>query len=174
EYANKLLAMTAEVHKEPPKHPFGTYMQNWFDVFSKPNVEIATAQTYEKALRNHVLPVLGKMMLEEIKPADVQQIFNRMNGAKETKIKTRNILNMIFEQALEEEIIAKNPLRSRSIHITGKPSKTTEPYTSTKCGFWCSALICFPMLQTGGIWHYRLCIRCGWRKCWDCNGRTWI
>lgn len=135
EYADKLLAMTAGAHKEPPKHLFGAYVQNWFDVFSKPHVEIATAQTYEKALRNHVLPVLGEMMLEEIKPADIQQMFNRMDGARETKIKTRNILNMIFEQALEEEIIAKNPLRSRSIHITGKPSKTTEPYTIDQMRF---------------------------------------
>jgi len=42
---------------------------------------------------------------------------------------------MIFEQALEEEIIEKNPLRSRSIRISGRPSKVTQPYTVTQMRF---------------------------------------
>lgn len=36
---------------------------------------------------------------------------------------------MIFEQAVEDDLIRKNPLRSRSIRITGRSSRATEPYT---------------------------------------------
>ncbi|MBE5782782.1 MAG: hypothetical protein E7329_05620 [Clostridiales bacterium] len=52
-----------------------------------------------------------------------------MTCAKETKIKVKNILNMIFEQAIEDELIQRTPLRSRSIRITGQASKPIEPYT---------------------------------------------
>ena len=69
------------------------------------------------------------MDLEDIVPADVQRIFNEMNGARETKVKVKNVLNMIFEQAVEDDLIRKNPLRSRSIRITGRASRPIEPYS---------------------------------------------
>lgn len=68
------------------------------------------------------------MNLEDILPSDVQRMFNGITGAKETKIKVKNVLNMVFEQAIEEDIIVKNPLRSRSIRITGSASTPTQPY----------------------------------------------
>ena len=52
------------------------------------------------------------MNIEDILPADVQRIFNGMDGARETKIKTKNVLNMVFQQALEDGLIQRNPLLS--------------------------------------------------------------
>ena len=135
EYANKLMAIVGTAEERKAMHPFKDFAQEWYLIFSKPHIEIATANTYEKALKNHVLPVLGELMLEDIKPIHIQQMFNRMDSAKETKMKTRNILNMILEQALEEEIIEKNPLHSRSIRITGRASKVTQPYTIAQMRF---------------------------------------
>ena len=111
------------------KHDFKTYAQNWFETFSKPNIELVTAQTYERQLKRHIYPAFAGMYIEDIAPSDVQRMFNNMTGAKETKIKVKNVLNMVFEQAIEEDIIAKNPLRSRSIRITGSASTPTQPYT---------------------------------------------
>jgi len=111
------------------KHDFRTYAQRWFEIFSKPNVELVTAQTYERQLKRHIYPAFSAMYIEDITASDVQRMFNGMTGAKETKIKVKNVLNMIFEQAIEEDIIVKNPLRSRSIRITGSASTPTQPYT---------------------------------------------
>lgn len=111
------------------KHDFKTYAQRWFDIFSKPNVELVTAQTYERQLKRHIYPAFAGMAIEEITPSDVQHLFNGMTGAKQTKTKVKNVLNMVFEQAIEEDIILKNPLRSRSIRITGSASTPTQPYT---------------------------------------------
>lgn len=101
----------------------------WFEVFSKPNIETATATTYERQLRLHLIPVLGEMDIEDIRPADVQNLFNGIQGAKETKLKVRMVLNMIFQQAMEDEIIVKNPLASKNIRINGRAPKPTEPYS---------------------------------------------
>lgn len=39
------------------------------------------------------------------------------------------VLNMIFEQAVEDELLKRNPLESKSIRITGTSSQATEPYS---------------------------------------------
>ena len=73
--------------------------------------------------------------MEDILPADIQRIFNGMDGAKETKIKAKNVLNMVLEQAVEDGLIPRNPLSSRSIRITGRASRPTEPYSVEQMRF---------------------------------------
>lgn len=123
----------AETTQPVKKHDFNTYARNWFNVFSRPNVCETTAITYERQLRYYICPAFEGMMVEDITPADVQRMFNGMdaNGkkAKSTKDKCKMVLNMVFQQAMEEDIILKNPLASKSIRIKGEPSKETEPYT---------------------------------------------
>ena len=140
EYAENLIrALRGETDSQAQfiqrKHDFQAYAQKWFEVFSKPNVEIVTATTYERQLKKHIYPVFAGMNIEDILPADVQRVFNGMEGAKETKIKVKNVLNMVFEQALDDNLIQRNPLRSRSIRITGRASKPTEPYSVAQMRF---------------------------------------
>ena len=112
------------------KHNFTEYANKWFEVFSKPYVEKVTSITYERQLRLHICPVLGGKNVEDITPLDVQAMFNRMgNASKETKNKAKIVLNMILEQAVEDELLRRNPLASKSIRITGMSSKPTEPYS---------------------------------------------
>ena len=115
------------------KHDFATYAWNWFKVFSKPNVSKTTAITYERQLRYYICPAFKGQAIEDITPTDVQQMFNLMDAqrkkAKSTKEKCKIVLNMVFQHAVEEEIIHKNPLTSKTIRIKGEPSHGTEPYT---------------------------------------------
>jgi len=70
------------------------------------------------------------MNIEDITPADVQEIFNQMGDtAKDTKNKVKIVLNQIFVQALEDDLIHKNPLKSKSVRITGKNPQYTELYS---------------------------------------------
>lgn len=133
EYAEKLLKAASieleQAREQAPKHNFQEYAQRWYDVFSKPNIETVTATTYARQLRLYLYPAFGKMFIEDIKPSDVQAMFNGIQGARETKLKAKMVLNMIFQQAIEDEIIIKSPLASRNVRISGRPSKPTEPYT---------------------------------------------
>lgn len=135
EYAEKCARlMKADTEPLPQdagsKHGFREYADNWFNVFSKPNVKKVTAITYERQLRLHIYPVLGEKNVEDITPIDVQTVFNRMGDVKKaTKNKARIVLNMVLEQAVEENLLQRNPLASRSIRITGTASKPTPPYS---------------------------------------------
>ena len=132
EYADKLLRVAG--NKKSPsgqKHPFKDYSHRWFEVFSKPNVSSVTAYVYESQLRTHINPILGGMYLEDIRPDDVQRVFNNMpkDTKTSTKTKTKIVLNQIFKMALDEDLIVKNPLQSSSVKIKGLASTETPPYT---------------------------------------------
>lgn len=128
EYAEKVAKLS---QKSGTEHRFEDYALRWFDIFSKPNVDRATALTYERQLRIHIFPVIGDKALESVRTEDVQKIFNRMgdNVKRETKNKVKIVLNQIFCRAIDEELIVKNPLSSPSLRIGGRDSTTTEPYS---------------------------------------------
>lgn len=115
--------------QERGKHPFGEYAWNWFQTYSAPNVEAATATTYKRQIRLYLVPAFEGLAVEDITVDDVQRLFNGMSGAKATKDKARMVLNQILDAAVEDKLLSANPLKSRRLKITGKTSKATEPYT---------------------------------------------
>ena len=133
--ANALKAMNlTQTQTLTAKHPFKPYAQTWFEVFSKPNVSETTGITYERQMKLYIFPVLGDMYIEDITANDVQMVFNAMdaNGSpkkKATKDKTKMVLNMILQHAVEEGIINKNPLQSSAVRVKGLPSEPTKPYS---------------------------------------------
>lgn len=126
-----------------PKHPFGEYALTWLNVFSRPNVERVTSVSYEQQLKNYILPVLGEMNLEDITPADVQKIFSNMGKRmkQESKNKVKIVLNQIFKMAMNDDIIAKNPLEAPSIRIKGEKSTPTVPYSVNEMRYMAEHLI---------------------------------
>ena len=111
------------------EHNFGEYVSKWFDLYSKPNIEQSTAETYRRQIDNYLIPALGTLSIEEIEPDTLQELFNSISGAKSSKMKVRLVLNMVLENAVEDGIIQHNPLKSRKIRITGNESRVTQPYS---------------------------------------------
>lgn len=128
EFTDKVIKLQG-APQESKKHLFSDYAWSWFETYSKPNVETATATTYKRQLRLHLVPAFGDMAVEDITTDDVQRLFNCMSGAKATKDKARMVLNQILDAAVEDKLISSNPLKSRRVKITGKASKATPPYT---------------------------------------------
>lgn len=87
EYVEKVLRLSGTTGGSTMKHSFREYAENWFEVFSKPNVANVTALTYKRQLDHYILPVLGDKNLEDVMPADVQSVFNQMDddAKQETK-----------------------------------------------------------------------------------------
>ena len=127
---------------EPPapiKHDFKEYAENWYKTFAKPNICTVTSVTYMRELELVWYPGFKGMAIEDITPSDVQNVFNNMGDVtKETKNKAKIVLNQIFEQAVEDGYIPRNPLSSRSIRITGRQSKTTQVYPLEDMQFFVS------------------------------------
>ena len=130
EYCDKLLKLTGTDQQErKSNHPFPKYALNWFETYSKPNIESVTAITYQRQIKQYLIPAFEGMAIEDITTDEVQRLFNNMNGAKSTKDKTKIVLNQILDAAVEDNLLPKNPLKSKRLKITGRESKTTAPYS---------------------------------------------
>lgn len=129
EYADKLMKLVNSEPTEEEKHAFSEYAWNWFKTYSEPIHATATVRLNSQLLRCHILPVLGEIPIEDITSDDAQRMFNAMDTSKETKHKARRLLNQILDAAAEDNIIVKNPARSKRIKISGAESTTTEPYS---------------------------------------------
>ena len=128
EFADKV-AKLLSTPQSAGRHPFGDYAWNWFNTYSKPNIETVTATTYQRQIRLYLIPAFDGMDVEEITPDDVQRLFNNMSGAKTTKDKAKVVLNQILDAAVEDGLLPKSPLKSKRIKIKGAASKETPPYS---------------------------------------------
>lgn len=128
EFANKVIKLM-NAPQEAGKHPFSDYAWNWFHTYSEPTVETATATTYKRQLTLHLIPAFDGLAVEDITTDDVQRLFNGITGAKATKDKVKMVLNQILDAAVDDKLIAQNPLKSKRIRITGKSSTATAPYS---------------------------------------------
>lgn len=130
EYADKLIAAhQPKAETTAAGHDFETYARNWYDLYSKPNIETVTAETYKRQLNLHLIPAFKGLSVEEISTDVLQKFFNNMDGTKSTKMKAKSVLNMILEAAVEDGYITRNPLKSKRLKITGTDSKPTPEYT---------------------------------------------
>lgn len=131
EYADKLMKLVGaqSTAADRSKHPFNKYAWNWFEVYSKPNLATATVQLYSRLFASHIVPAFEGMAVEDIGVDDIQRLFNSMDTSKETKHKTRRLLNQVLEAAADEGLLDKNPAKSKRIKITGAESTTTAVYS---------------------------------------------
>ena len=128
EYADNLIKLYSG-ETTSAAHDFRSYALNWFDVYSKPAVATVTANTYERQLTKYLIPHFDGIPVENICVDDIQRLFNSMNCTKATKDKVKMVLNMILNAAVEDGLLAKNPMKSSRLKITGKASKTTDVYS---------------------------------------------
>ena len=129
EYAQKVLELGNKNGGSTEKHNFRDYAMNWFELYCKPNICTITQIAYQRQLDLYLLPAFGNRAIEDITTDDIQLLFNKMGGSKATKNKLKTVLGMILTDAFDNDLIRKNPLKSKRLKITGKASQTTKPYS---------------------------------------------
>lgn len=136
EYADKLAKLyNVQSSAITGKHSFEDFAWNWFNTYSKPNVETVTAVTYKRQLTLYLLPAFQNMAVEDITTDHVQQLFNGISGSIGKKDKVKMVLNLILDAAVEDGLILKNPAKSKRLKITGAASKPTKEYTVEQMRF---------------------------------------
>lgn len=136
EYADKLAKLyTVQSSAITGKHSFEDFAWNWFNTYSKPNIETVTAVTYKRQLTRYLLPSFKDMAVEDMTTDPIQRLFNGIEGALDTKKKVKMVLNMILDAAVEDGFISKNPAKSKRLRITGAASKPTKEYTVEQMRF---------------------------------------
>ena len=97
------------------------FVDRWREEYATQNLEPGTLEKYNAEIDDKILPMLGHMILTEIKPHNVNAFYVSMtkNGvrrdgkpggySKGTITKTANVLSSILKTAVDWEVINRNP-----------------------------------------------------------------
>jgi len=107
------------------------WFEKWLEVYIKPLKKKATYEQYRIIYEQHIKPEIGKRKLNSIKQYDIQQVIAKMNEnnlSTWTMKHARKIMSIAFTKALNDKLIAENPVVNIEIpKKQAKPRKTLTP-----------------------------------------------
>ena len=71
-----------------------------------------TLRNYKYTLNKHIISVIGNKRLKDVKPITCQEVINNCEGmSKRTINEVYQMLNFIFQKAVDNDLINKNPAK---------------------------------------------------------------
>lgn len=108
-------------------------LNEWFDEFLKlykiGNCKESTNYNRISSYNTHIKDTVGKLLLSEIKVSHIQKLLNEMknNGyTKGTIVKFKSSISEIFEKAIDNDYISKNPCKKAEVPLNCKESKSAR------------------------------------------------
>ena len=102
------------------------YFDFWMETFAKSGRKATTCTNYKSYYNTYVKNTIGKKQIAKITKTDCQRIINKMieEGKKHSTMSNlKSCLNMVFECALDDDIILKNPAKNLQIPQTESRKK---------------------------------------------------
>lgn len=138
---------------------FSDWAHSCLTMYKKPYVKANTYYgTYLEPLEKHLIPYFGHMDLDSIRPIHIQNYINQASEkyAPETLKKDYNILNLIFQTAVDDQLCSKSPM-TKSIKLpkyevrAKKQAYTQEQYDIVYdfASKWHNGLSIMLLLETG-------------------------
>jgi integrase len=91
----------------------GEWALTWLELYKKGKVEYNTYRDYVLYVKNHIIPGLGHLKLEQVRPAHIEEFFSQR---AHLSISARRFINIalkgIFDTAVENRFCAVNPIKS--------------------------------------------------------------
>jgi integrase len=107
------------------------YLEEWVQNHGKANLRPSTFASYQSHIRNHIVPYVGHVQLNQLTPAMLDNMFQKLfdKGLAQSSVKyAQRIMSVAFEAARKYRYIEHNPARD-IITKFGKQGKTPDPYT---------------------------------------------
>lgn len=125
-----LTELLAEVNRgtwiEPQNIMVKDFAWEWFENYQY-SLRATTAYMYKSKIKNYIVPFFLKYKVQEVKPIHGQAFSKKLLGAfksPDTAHKTLAIAKLIFNHAVNLELIHKNPLNNITIKIKKKEVST--------------------------------------------------
>ena len=107
------------------------YLEEWIENHGKANLRPSTFAGYKSHIRNHIVPYIGHVQLNQLTPAMLDNMFQQLfdKGLSNSTVRyAQRILSVSMEHARKYRYIEHNPARD-IITKFGKQAKTPDPYT---------------------------------------------
>lgn len=94
----------------PDKVKFSEYLDYWLNI-RKSKLEITTYNNYKSIVDNHIVPELGKMELQKIKPLHIQNYYTKKedNLSQKSLQHHHRLLSLALKNAVGWQMIPNNP-----------------------------------------------------------------
>jgi len=107
-----LRQLDREEYVEPSKITLGQWLDRWFEVYGRPRWREKTEAVHRDNLRLHIIPALGKYLLQKLRPDHIQSFINAQlekGFAPPTIRKQLEPLKSALKQAVDNQLITSSP-----------------------------------------------------------------
>jgi len=107
------------------------YLEEWVENHGRANLRPSTFDSYKSNIKNHIVPYVGHVKLNQLTPAMLDNMFQKLfeKGLSQSTVRyAQRILSVSMEAARKYRYIEHNPARD-IITKFGKQGKTPDPYT---------------------------------------------
>lgn len=121
----QMIAAVTGLQATPQTITFAEWSRKWLRTYKEPFVSPSTyANTYVNAVENHLIPYFGAAKLADIRPADIQGFFAGKTSCSASLLKKLRItLSAIFDTAIDNDLIYKNPCKYVQTHSDATPKE---------------------------------------------------
>ncbi len=114
-----------EKKQEEKKHtPFEKWVDTWLYTYKEPDIKETTfLSTYKRPCKNHILPYFKSRYIQDISQSELKAFVNSLSSFSQSYInKVVLCLSGIFESAIDNDLLFKNPCRN----LTGKSKQIKQ------------------------------------------------
>ena len=116
------------------KITFKSFVEEWLkNKIKKDDLSPTTIDGYENIVYNHLIPVLGALKIQDIKPYSIQKYVDQKSDTLSPKTLNnhKRVLSSIFIYATDMEVIEKNPMQK--VKFPREKSAEVVPYDLGEC-----------------------------------------
>lgn len=103
----------------------------WIENIKGGNIRFNTRRNYSERYEKNIRPAIGNMLLKEIKPLHCQCLLNQMASRYSNSVieQTRLVMRMLFDSAVENELLTRNPVTKSVKCTSGRKAKAMRALT---------------------------------------------
>jgi len=104
------------------------WARQWLQIYKKGKVAPKSYINYELYVEKHIIPALGGLKLEQVRPAHIEKFFSeKMNLSYSARKHIYTALNAIFKSAIENRLCTQNP--AEKFKLEKRIKKPPKVYT---------------------------------------------
>lgn len=118
----QLHKMDTGTYFSPTKITVEEYLERWLSDYAKVNTAPRTYEGYEYIIRQHVIPQLGQLKIDKLKPLHIQSYYSnrltegRIDGkgglSNRSVLHHHRVLHQAFDQAVKWQMLQINPVNA--------------------------------------------------------------
>ena len=111
---------------EKKQTSFSSWVEKWLYTYKEPDVKPTTfLSTYKRPCYNYIIPYFKDKNIQDITQIEIKAFFNTISDRSQSLMdKILICLNGIFESAIDNDLIGKNPCRN--VNTRSKAKKATK------------------------------------------------